>query len=101
MSIQEMIKLWPQYQKWLSDNGINQNNIKDKIPQLVTQLKQDPQKLSQVRELFNNPALPNLAKMVNISDSQLQEMKSMIEDKNTTQGNLTPEQLDMIKRFRR
>lgn len=35
MDIQSLLKLWPQYQMWLKQNGITDENIKEKFPMFI------------------------------------------------------------------
>lgn len=104
MDLQKMIKLWPQYQNWLKQNGITLDNAQEKVPVLIRQLKQDPNMANQISQIFNSPELSKVAKDFNINEQQINEIKNTVlptENKNTFSGNLTPEQLELIKKFKR
>lgn len=103
MNIQTLLKLWPQYQTWLKQNNINENNIQEKTRSLINQIKQDPQKMNQINSIFSSPELANIAKTLNLSNEQIQQIQNVFnEDINTSSsGNLTPQQLEMIKKFKR
>lgn len=104
MDLQKMIKLWPQYQNWLKQNGITLDNAQEKVPALIGQLKRDPNMANQISQIFNSPELSKVAKDFNINEQQINEIKNTVlptENKNTFSGNLTPEQLELIKKFKR
>lgn len=104
MNLQKMIKLWPQYQNWLKKNGITLDNAQEKIPTLINQMQQNPDTANQISQIFNNPELTKIAKDFNIDESQINQIKSTVLNPGTPQqfsGNLTPEQLELIKKFKR
>lgn len=109
MDLQKMIKLWPQYQSWLKENGVTMDNAVEKIPGLIGQLKSDPQKASQMNQVLNNPELAKFAKNFNVKDSDIQQMRTSVQEIQPSAipthqnfaGNLTQEQMDMIKKFKR
>lgn len=103
MDIQSLLKLWPQYQTWLKQNNINESNVQEKTKNLINQIKQDPQKASQLNNILSSPELANVAKSLNLSNEQIQKIQNVFNDSsNSTQtGNLTPQQLEMIKKFKR
>lgn len=103
MDIQSLLKLWPQYQTWLKQNNINESNVQEKTKNLINQIKQDPQKASQLNSILSSPELANVAKSLNLSNEQIQKIQNVFNDSsNSTQtGNLTPQQLEMIKKFKR
>lgn len=103
MEITQLIPMWKEYQKWLKKQNINSQNIKERIPEFVNMLKQDPEKLQQAKELLENKTVLSLAKQLKISDSEISEMKNFLGSnyqKKEKLGNLTKEQLDMIKKFK-
>lgn len=102
MNIQNLLKLWPQYQTWLKQNNINENNIQEKTKNLINQIRQDPQKANQLNSILSSPELANIAKSLNLSNEQIQKIQNVFNDSsNTSSGNLTPQQLEMIKKFKR
>lgn len=102
MDIQNLLKLWPQYQTWLKQNNINENNIQEKTKNLINQIKQDPQKANQLNSILSSPELANIAKSLNLSNEQIQKIQNVFNDSSSTSsGNLTPQQLEMIKKFKR
>ena len=102
MDIQNLLKLWPQYQTWLKQNNINENNIQEKTKSLINQIKQDPQKANQLNSILSSPELANIAKSLNLSNEQIQKIQNVFNDSSSTSsGNLTPQQLEMIKKFKR
>ena len=102
MDIQNLLKLWPQYQTWLKQNNINESNIQEKTKNLINQIKQDPQKANQLNSILSSPELANIAKSLNLSNEQIQKIQNVFNDSSSTSsGNLTPQQLEMIKKFKR
>lgn len=102
MDIQNLLKLWPQYQTWLKQNNINESNIQEKTKNLINQIKQDPQKANQLNSILSSPELVNIAKSLNLSNEQIQKIQNVFNDNSSTSsGNLTPQQLEMIKKFKR
>ena len=90
MNIQELVKLWPQYQTWLKQNNITPQNIQQKAPDIISTIRSDPSKSTQFEELLSNPELAKIANQFNIKTATPM-----------SNGNLTQEQLDMIKKFKR
>ena len=90
MNIQELVKLWPQYQTWLKQNNITPQNIQQKAPDIISTIRSDPSKSKQFEELLSNPELAKIANQFNIKTAT-----------SMSNGNLTQEQLDMIKKFKR
>ena len=90
MNIQELVKLWPQYQTWLKQNNITPQNIQQKTPDIISAIRSDPSKSKQFEELLSNPELAKIANQFNIKTATPMP-----------NGNLTQEQLDMIKKFKR
>ena len=90
MNIQELVKLWPQYQTWLKQNNITPQNIQQKAPDITSTIRSDPSKSKQFEELLSNPELAKIANQFNIKTATPM-----------SNGNLTQEQLDMIKKFKR
>ena len=90
MNIQELVKLWPQYQTWLKQNNITPQNIQQKTPDIISTIRSDPSKSKQFEELLSNPELAKIANQFNIKTATPM-----------SNGNLTQEQLDMIKKFKR
>lgn len=103
MDIQSLLRLWPQYQTWLKQNNINENNIQEKTQNLISQIKQDPQKANQLNSILSSPELANIAKSLNLSNDQIQKIQNVFNDNSSfsQSGNLTPQQLEMIKKFKR
>lgn len=101
MNIQELVKLWPQYQTWLKQNNITKDNIQEKTRELINQIQQDPQKASQLNSILSSPELSNFAKSLNLSNDQVQKIQNIVKPEQTQSGNLTPQQLEMIKKFRK
>ena len=90
MNIQELVKLWPQYQTWLKQNNITPQNIQQKAPDIISAIKSNPSQSKQLEELLSNPELAKIANQFNIKTATPMP-----------NGNLTQEQLDMIKKFKR
>lgn len=103
MDIQSLLKLWPQYQTWLKQNNINESNVQEKTRNLINQIKQDPQKANQLNSILSSPELANIANSLNLSNEQIQKIQNVFNDNfnSTSNGNLTPQQLEMIKKFKR
>lgn len=107
MNLKNLPKMWGQYQTWLKNNGITKDNIKDKIPELIQQIKNDPAKAQELKNFLSNPQTKELAHKLNISDNQLNEMSEIINTKNDISklnnrtGNLSQEQMDLIKKIGR
>ena len=104
MNIQNLIKLWPQYQNWLKQNNITPNNIQQKIPEFVQQVRQNPEDSKRLDSYLSNPNLTKIAKsQLNLTDDQINKIKEVIGANQTPvgSGNLTPEQLNLIKKFRK
>ena len=101
MNIQELVKLWPQYQTWLKQNNITKDNVQEKTRELINQIQQDPQKASQLNSILSSPELSNFAKSLNLSNEQVQKIQNIVKPEQTQSGNLTPQQLEMIKKFRK
>ena len=101
MNIQNLLKLWPQYQTWLKQNNITKDNVQEKTRELINQIQQDPQKASQLNSILSSPELSNFAKSLNLSNEQVQKIQNIVKPEQTQSGNLTPQQLEMIKKFRK
>lgn len=104
MNVQNLIKLWPQYQNWLKQNNITPSNIQEKIPEFVKQVRQNPEESKRLDAYLSNPNLVKIAKsQFNLTDEQISKIKQIAGNKMPQQnsGNLTPEQLDFIKKFRK
>ena len=110
MDLKNLMATWKEYQKWLKDQGINSSNIQEKLPEFVENLKQDPEKLQQLKGILNDKSLLPYAKQLNISETDINKMKGMLGDSpdatsypNAPQrtGNLTPQQLEMLRKFKR
>lgn len=101
MDIQNLLKLWPQYQTWLKQNNITKDNVQEKTRELINQIQQDPQKASQLNSILSSPELSNFAKSLNLSNEQVQKIQNIVKPEQTQSGNLTPQQLEMIKKFRK
>lgn len=101
MDIQNLLKLWPQYQTWLKQNNITKDNVQEKTRELINQIQQDPQKASQLNSILSSPELSNFVKSLNLSNDQVQKIQNIVKPEQTQSGNLTPQQLEMIKRFRK
>lgn len=101
MDIQNLLKLWPQYQTWLKQNNITKDNVQEKTRELINQIQQDPQKASQLNSILSSPELSNFAKSLNLSNDQVQKIQNIVKPEQTQSGNLTPQQLEMIKKFRK
>lgn len=101
MDIQNLLKLWPQYQTWLKQNNITKDNVQEKTRELINQIQQDPQKANQLNSILSSPELSNFAKSLNLSNDQVQKIQNIIKPEQTQSGNLTPQQLEMIKKFRK
>lgn len=57
MDLKNLMATWKEYQKWLKDQGINSSNIQEKLPEFVENLKQDPEKLQQLKGILNDKSL--------------------------------------------
>lgn len=105
MDLKNLVTSWKEFQKWLKEQGIDQNNIQQKIPEFVEQVKRDPQKLKEVQSILNNKTVNNIVEQLNINKNDVQRVKNLFEsnqnEKTTLKGNLTPEQLKMLKKFKR
>lgn len=105
MDLKNLVTSWKEFQKWLKEQGIDQNNIQQKIPEFVEQVKRDPQKLKEVQSILNNKTVNNIVEQLNINKNDVQRVKNLFEsnqnEKTTLKGNLTPEQLEMLKKFKR
>lgn len=101
MDIQNLLKLWPQYQTWLKQNNITKDNVQEKTRELINQIQQDPQKASQLNSILSSPELSNFAKSLNLSNEQVQKIQNIVKPEQAQSGNLTPQQLEMIKKFRK
>ena len=101
MDIQNLLKLWPQYQTWLKQNNVTKDNVQEKTRELINQIQQDPQKASQLDSVLSSPELSNFAKSLNLSNDQVQKIQNIVKPEQTESGNLTPQQLEMIKKFRK
>ena len=110
MDLKNLMATWKECQKWLKDQGINSSNIQEKLPEFVENLKQDPEKLQQLKGILNDKSLLPYAKQLNISETDINKMKGMLGDSpdatsypNAPQrtGNLTPQQLEMLRKFKR
>lgn len=101
MDIQNLLKLWPQYQTWLKQNNITKDNVQEKTQELINQIQQDPQKANQLNSILSSPELSNFVKSLNLSNNQVQKIQSIVKPEQTQSGNLTPQQLEMIKKFKR
>lgn len=103
MNVQNLVKLWPQYQKWLKQNNITPQNIQQKIPEFVAQVRKNPSEAQRLDSYISNPELAKIAKQTfNFSDEQIAKVREMAHPQsNSSSGNLTPEQLAFIKKFRR
>lgn len=109
MDLKNLMSTWKEYQKWLKDQGINSSNIQEKLPEFIDNLKQDPEKLQQLKGILNDKSLLPYAKQLNISEADINKMKGMLGDgtvatnyPNAPQrtGNLTPQQLEMLRKFK-
>lgn len=101
MDIQNLLKLWPQYQTWLKQNNITKDNVQEKTQELINQIQQDPQKANQLNSILSSPELSNFVKSLNLSNDQVQKIQNIVKPEQTQSGNLTPQQLEMIKKFRK
>ena len=103
MDLKNLITTWKEYQKWLKDQGINSSNIQQKIPEFVEKLKENPEKFEQVQSILNNKNIMNVAQQLNIDESKINEVKSIFNStaSNKRSGNLTAEQLEMLRQFKR
>lgn len=103
MDLKNLITTWKEYQKWLKDQGINSSNIQQKIPEFVEKLKENPEKFKQVQSILNNKNIMNVAQQLNIDESKINEVKSIFNStaSNKRSGNLTAEQLEMLRKFKR
>ena len=101
MDIQNLLKLWPQYQTWLKQNNITKDNVQEKTRELINQIQQDPQKASQLNSILSSPELSNFVKSLNLSNDRVQKIQNIVKPEQTQSGNLTPQQLEMIKKFRK
>lgn len=101
MDIQNLLKLWPQYQTWLKQNNITKDNVQEKSQELINQIQQDPQKANQLNSILSSPELSNFVKSLNLSNDQVQKIQNIVKPEQTQSGNLTPQQLEMIKKFRK
>ena len=101
MDIQNLLKLWPQYQTWLKQNNITKDNVQEKTQELINQLQQDPQKANQLNSILSSSELSNFVKSLNLSNDQVQKIQNIVKPEQTQSGNLTPQQLEMIKKFRK
>ena len=103
MDLKNLITTWKEYQKWLKDQGINSSNIQQKIPEFVEKLKENPEKFEQVQSILNNKNIMNVAQQLNIDESKINEVKSIFNStaSNKRSGNLTAEQLEMLRKFKR
>lgn len=83
MDLKNLMSTWKEYQKWLKDQGINSSNIQEKLPEFIDNLKQDPEKLQQLKGMLGDGAVatnyPNAPQRT---------------------GNLTPQQLEMLRKFK-
>lgn len=57
MDLKNLMSTWKEYQKWLKDQGINSSNIQEKLPEFIDNLKQDPEKLQQLKGILNDKSL--------------------------------------------
>lgn len=113
MNLKEIMNLWQNYQKWLKDNGINSQNIQSALPQYLEELKKDPEKLSQLQGFINSSEGKSILSGLNLDDNAVNSFNQMLGTNNTapsmkptnntfqTKGNLTSDQLEMLKRFKR
>ena len=103
MDLKNLITTWKEYQKWLKDQGINSSNIRQKIPEFVEKLKENPEKFEQVQSILNNKNIMDAAQQLNIDESKINEVKSIFNStaSNKRSGNLTAEQLEMLRKFKR
>lgn len=103
MDLKNLITTWKEYQKWLKDQGINSSNIQQKIPEFVEKLKENPEKFEQVQSILNNKNIMDAAQQLNIDESKINEVKSIFNSttSNKRSGNLTAEQLEMLRKFKR
>lgn len=104
MELKNLLTTWKEYQKWLKEQGINSSNIQEKLPLFINQLKQNPEKFQQVQNILNNQNIISAAKEFNISDNDINKVKSIFgstDSKFQSNGNLTKEQLEMLKKFKR
>ena len=103
MEIKEILAMWKEYQKWLNEQGINSSNIKEKLPIFVNEIKNDPGKLNQLKSILSNQNVLNTAKQFNIGENEINQIKNIFESGSNMPktGNLTKEQLDLIKKFKR
>lgn len=110
MDLKNLLATWKEYQKWLKEQGITSSNIQEKLPEFINTLKQDPEKLQQIKGILDDKSLLPYAQQLNISEADINKMKGMLGDSNNTQnypnapqrtGNLTPQQLEMLRKFKR
>lgn len=103
MDLKNLITTWKEYQKWLKDQGINSSNIQQKILEFVEKLKENPEKFEQVQSILNNKNIMDSAQQLNIDESKINEVKSIFNStaSNKRSGNLTAEQLEMLRKFKR
>lgn len=103
MDLKNLITTWKEYQKWLKDQGINSSNIQQKILEFVEKLKENPEKFEQVQSILNNKNIMDAAQQLNIDESKINEVKSIFNStaSNKRSGNLTAEQLEMLRKFKR
>lgn len=103
MNVKSLMLAWKEYRKWLKEQGINSSNIQEKIPEYIEMIKKDPEKLNQLKGILDDKSLLPYAKQLNISENDISKMKSMLgkDTTNQTIGNLTPRQMEMIKKFKR
>ena len=102
MNLENMIKLWPQYQKWLKDNNITQDNAKEKAIKMLSDFKKTPEGSKAIEQVLNNPDLSNFAKSLKFPQQEINELKQVINStpSSPTQGNLTSAQMEWIKKRR-
>ena len=90
MNIQNLIKLWPQYQNWLKQNNITPNNIQQRIPEFVQQVRQNPEDSKRLDSYLSNPDLTKIAKsQLNLTDDQINKIKKVAGVNQTPVGSPT------------
>ena len=103
MTLKDLPKMWVQYQTWLKDNGITAENVKERLPQLLAELKKDPSKMQQLQTFINSPQGREIAHKMKINDEEIAQMNAAISQPssfNSRSGNLSLEQLELIKRYK-
>ena len=104
MNLMDLPKMWVQYQNWLKQNGITMDNIQEKMPALLTEIRKDPAKAQQLQNFLESDQAKEIAHKMKLTDEQINEMSNSISTPSSIlprTGNLSLEQMEMLRKYKK